>query len=149
MQPPLTTPKHKAQRRTPPNRCLELPPRRRPPANLPLRHRHRNAHAPPGSQRVWISGGEGARAAAEVRERVVDADGVVRAGAEGEGLRQGKGGGGRGAGGEKGGVEGGGVGGGCAAGFQRAAGGLEAVCRGAEDVGDGPGGEVGFEGGAG
>lgn len=149
MQPAQTTRKHEPQHRTPGTGRLEVPPRRRPPAHLPLRHRHRNAHAPLRSQRVRIRGVESAGAAAEVRERVVDVDGVVCAGAEGEGLREGEGGGGRGAGGEQGGVEGGGVGDGCAGRSEGAAGGLEAVGCGAEDVGDGPGGEVRCEGGAG
>ncbi len=148
MQPSQTTPKHKPQHSTPPTWRLKLPPRRRPPANLPLRHRHGNTHTPPRRQRVRISGVETARAAAEVRERVVDVDGVVGAGAEGEGLGECEGGGRCGAGGEEGGVEGGGVGDGCGGGFEGAAGGLQTVGCGAEDVGDGPRGEVGFEGGA-
>ena len=147
MQPPLTAPKHEPQRPAP-HRRLELPPHRRPPAHLPLRHRHRDAHAPRRRQRVRIRGVESAGAAAEVREGVVDVDGVVRAGAQGEGLGEGEGRGGGGAGGDQGGVEGGGVGGG-GGGFEGAAGGLEAVGCGAEDVGYGPGGEGGFEGGAG
>ena len=145
MQPTPRTRKREAQHLTAPSRRLELPPRRRPPANLALWHRHRHAHAFRAGARVWISGRETAGAAAEVREGVVAADGVVAAGAAGEGRGAGEGGGcGGGAGGEEGGVEGGrgGV-------FQRAAWGLETVGCGAADVGDGPGGEAGFEGGAG
>lgn len=96
MQPPLTAPKHKPQRRTPTpahRRRLKVPPRRRPPAQLPLRHRHWNTHAPPRGQRVRVRGVEAALPATEVRERVVDVDGVVCAGAEGEGLGEGEGGG--------------------------------------------------------
>lgn len=147
MQPPASpAPKHKPQRPVRSRRRLELPPRRRPPAHLPLGHRHRHADALGRCQGVRVRGGERAGAAAEVGEGVVDVDRVVCAGAEGEGLGEGEGGGGRCGHGPQGGVKGGG----CADAFDEGAtGGLEAVGGGAEDVGDGPGGEARFEGGAG
>lgn len=98
---------------------------------------------------VGITGNEVAGAAAPICEGVVDVDGVVCAGAKGEGLRDGEGGIGGGTSGEEGGIEGGSVGCGAGGGFEGAAGGLKAVGRGAEDVGDGPGREARFEGGAG
>ena len=145
MQPTPRTRKRESQHLTTASRRLELPSRRRPRANLALWHRHRHAQALRRGARVWVRGRETAGAATEVGECVVDADGVVCARAESEGLGEGEGGGCcGGAGGEEGGVEGGrgGL-------FEGAAGGLEAVGCGAADVGDGPGGEVGFEGGAG
>lgn len=119
----MPTPKHKPQHPAPRNGRLKLPPRRRPPANLSLRHRHRNTHTSPRNQRVRVSGAETAGTAAEVRKGIVDVDGVVCAGAQGEGLGEGERGVFGGAGGEEGGVEGGCVGAGCGGGFQAAAGG--------------------------
>ena len=92
MQPPIITPKHKTQGATCSNRRLKLPRCRRPPACLPLRDRHRYIHAPLRSQSVGITGNEIAGAAAPVCEGIIDVDGVVCAGAEGEGLGDGEGG---------------------------------------------------------
>lgn len=149
MQTAVITSKHKTQRATCSKRCLKLPRCRRPAANLPLGHRHRYIHAPLRKQSVGITGNEVAGAAAPICEGVVDVDGVVCAGAKGEGLGDGEGGIGGGTSGEEGGIEGGSVGCGAGGGFEGAAGGLKAVGRSAEDVGDGPGREARFEGGAG
>ena len=108
MQPTPRTRKREPQHLTAPRRRLELPPGRRPRANLALWHSHRHAQAFRRGARVRIRSRETAGAAAEVGEGVVDADGVVCAGAEVEGLGEGEGGGCcGGAGGEEGGVEGG------------------------------------------
>ena len=82
MQSSIDTLKRKLQHAASPNRRLKLPPRRRPVAHLPPRHHHRHSDASLRSQSVGISSFEAAGAGAWNRERVVNVDGVICAGAK-------------------------------------------------------------------